>query len=307
MKLNHLVVLGSGLIGGSLAMAARQRSVAATVSVVNRSMASSQSAVEQGAADCAYTYDQLTKVLKQLSAGDLVVVAVPVNSYQSVFERIGGDLPEGVLLTDVGSTKVRVIEAARSQWCDGPETKDKGLEFFVPGHPIAGSEKSGVDAADPKLYENRKTILTPLASNPEQAVNLVADFWRAIGAEVDQMTPEHHDDILAATSHLPHLLAYGLVDSLYTLDQKTEVFRYAAGGFRDFTRIAQSDPVMWRDIFLANKRALAKQLENFEEHIADLRKAIDSEDIESVQAILERAQAARKLYMETNKNADQSE
>ena len=293
MKVNNLVVLGSGLIGASLAKAAKERAVAAQVMVVNRRAETSAVAVNTGVADAGYSYEQLSSLLAGLGAGDLVVVAVPVHSYQGVFGQIANQLPESVLLTDVGSTKVAVIEQARQQW-------GEDLGFFVPGHPVAGSEKSGVNAADSELYEGRRTILTPLPSNSDQAVQFVADFWRSVGAEVDQMTPEHHDEILAATSHLPHLLAYGLVDSLYTLDQKTEVFRYAAGGFRDFTRIAQSDPVMWRDIFLANRDALIRQLENFEEHIADVRTSIETSDVESLQAILERAQAARKLYAETN-------
>ena len=293
MKVNNLVVLGSGLIGASLAKAAKERAVAARVVVVNRRAETGEIAVNTGVADAGYSYEQLSSLLAGLGAGDLVVVAVPVHSYQGVFGQIANQLPESVLLTDVGSTKVAVIEQARQQW-------GEDLGFFVPGHPVAGSEKSGVNAADSELYEGRRTILTPLPSNSDRAVQFVADFWRSVGAEVDQMSPEHHDEILAATSHLPHLLAYGLVDSLYTLDQKTEVFRYAAGGFRDFTRIAQSDPVMWRDIFLANRDALISQLENFEEHIADVRTSIETSDVESLQAILERAQAARKLYAETN-------
>ena len=293
MKVNNLVVLGSGLIGASLAKAAKERAVAAHVVVVNRRAETGEIAVNTGVADAGYSYEQLSSLLAGLGAGDLVVAAVPVHSYQGVFGQIANQLPESVLLTDVGSTKVAVIEQARQQW--GEE-----LGFFVPGHPVAGSEKSGVNAADSELYEGRRTILTPLPSNSDHAVQFVAEFWRSVGAEVDQMSPEHHDEILAATSHLPHLLAYGLVDSLYTLDQKTEVFRYAAGGFRDFTRIAQSDPVMWRDIFLANCDALISQLENFEEHIADVRTSIETSDVESLQAILERAQAARKLYAETN-------
>ena len=293
MKVNNLVVLGSGLIGASLAKAAKERAVAAHVVVVNRRAETGEIAVNTGVADAGYSYEQLSSLLAGLGAGDLVVVAVPVHSYQGVFGQIANQLPESVLLTDVGSTKVAVIEQARQQW-------GEDLGFFVPGHPVAGSEKSGVNAADSELYKGRRTILTPLPSNSDQAVQFVAELWRSVGAEVDQMSPEHHDEILAATSHLPHLLAYGLVDSLYTLDQKTEVFRYAAGGFRDFTRIAQSDPVMWRDIFLANRDALISQLENFEEHIADVRTSIETSDVESLQAILERAQAARKLYAETN-------
>lgn len=293
MKINNLVVLGSGLIGASLAKAARTRKLTANVAVVNRRSETNEAAINNGVADIGYTYDQLATLLAGLSSGDIVVAAVPVKAYAEVFGLIADQLPDGVVLTDVGSTKVEVIYAAKAQWGKQPG-------FFVPAHPIAGSERSGVEAANETLFTSRRTIITPLECNNEEAVNRVRRLWEAIGAEVDVMEPRHHDEILAATSHLPHLLAYGLVDSLYTLDQKTEVFRYAAGGFRDFTRIAESDPVMWRDVFLANKGSLIKQLENFEAHLAELHKAIETGDSETIETILERAQNARKLYRETN-------
>ena len=293
MQSKNLVVLGSGLIGASLAKAAREAGCVESVSVVNRSLSTSRRAVDLGVADAGYSYDQLPDICAELMAGDLVVVAVPVKSYTDIFALIGDRIPQGVVLTDVGSTKVEVINAARQQWGDN-------LSFFVPGHPIAGSEKSGVDAADADLFKGRRTIITPLSSNSEQAVQLLSDLWASVGAEVDLMDAQHHDDILAATSHLPHFLAYSLVDSLYTLDQKSEVFRYAASGFRDFTRIAESDPIMWRDVFLANKKALISQLKNFETHVEALRLAIESEDSETIELILERSQAARKFYMESN-------
>ncbi len=293
MPMKNLVVLGSGLIGGSVAKAARQAGLAETVTVFNRQLETSNRAVDLGIADHGCDYSQLPGVCSTLVSGDLVLVAVPVYSYASVFSQLGDLIPEGVILTDVGSTKAEVVDAARSNW--------KGdLACFVPGHPIAGSEKSGVEAADAQLFQQRRTIVTPLPENSESAVSLVRNFWEALGAEVDMMDVGHHDEILAATSHLPHLLAYGLVDSLVTLDQKTEVFRYAAGGFRDFTRIAESDPVMWRDIFLANRDALLKQLENFEDHLKELHQAILDGDSETIETILERAQAARKVFSETS-------
>lgn len=291
--MKNLVVLGSGLIGGSVAKAARESKFAETVSVFNRKLETSERAVALGIADQGYDYSQLADVCPGLSPGDLVLVAVPVYSYASVFEQLAGLIPEGVVLTDVGSTKAEVVDAARNNW--------KGdLAFFVPGHPIAGSEKSGVEAADSQLFQQRRAIVTPLPESSETAVSQVVKFWNALGSEVDIMDVGHHDEILAATSHLPHLLAYGLVDSLVTLDQNTEVFRYAAGGFRDFTRIAESDPVMWRDIFLANRDALLKQLENFEDHLKELHQAILDGDSETIETILERAQAARKVFSETS-------
>ena len=295
--LDRLLVLGSGLIGGSLAQAACNSSEIRRVTVMNRSAATNQRALELGIANDCRTYDELTQTLTELSAGDLVVVAVPVKTYPRIFSMIAGHLPAGVLLTDVGSTKVSVIEAAHAQW---PEPC-----FFIPGHPIAGSEQTGVEAANSSLFVNRRTILTPLDCNSNVDVEIVADLWRAIGANVDVMQPRNHDLILGATSHLPHLLAFALVDALSRLDQKSEIFRYAAGGFRDFTRIAESDPEMWRDIFLSNSAALLEQLDHFDDHLKLLRSAIEKADGREIETILERAQRARRHYRE-DREADQA-
>lgn len=293
MSIKNLVVLGSGLIGGSVAKAARQSGVVKKVTVLNRRLETSERAVALGIADEGYDYSHLATVCAGLTKGDLVLVAVPVYTYANIFEQLDDMLPAGVILTDVGSTKAEVVRAARQNW--------KGdLSYFVPGHPIAGSERSGVEASDDQLFHQRRTIITPIAENSDFAIKQVKSFWESLGAKVDTMDVDHHDEILAATSHLPHLLAYGLVDSLVTLDQKTEVFRYAAGGFRDFTRIAESDPVMWRDIFLANRDALLKQLENFEDHLKELHQAIVDGDSQTIETILERAQAARKVFSETS-------
>jgi cyclohexadieny/prephenate dehydrogenase / 3-phosphoshikimate 1-carboxyvinyltransferase len=293
MSINNLIVLGSGLIGGSVAKSARESGVANKVTVFNRQKETSDRAVELGIADIAKEYSQLAEVCAGLGQGDLVLVAVPIYTYSSIFDQLGDLLPSGVILTDVGSTKAEVVNAAREHW-------QGDLSCFVPGHPIAGSEKSGIEASDGQLFQKRRTIITPLEESSEVAISIVRGFWESLGAEVDIMDVVHHDEILAATSHLPHLLAYSLVDSLVTLDQSTEVFRYAAGGFRDFTRIAESDPVMWRDIFVANRDALLKQLENFEEHLKELHQAITDGDTQTIESILERAQAARKVFSETS-------
>jgi len=171
----------------------------------------------------------------------------------------------------------------------------------VPGHPIAGSEKSGVEATDPALFQQRRCILTPDNNANADAVQKVTALWEAVGSEVDEMDPAHHDEVLGATSHLPHVLAYAIVDALYTLEQKSEIFRYAAGGFRDFTRIAESDPIMWRDIFLSNRDAILGQLDNFESHLAALRAAITDGDSTELETILERSQGARKLFSDIHK------
>ena len=286
-----LVVLGTGLIGGSLGKAACAFAEFDTVWAVNRLAHTNDLAIELGVADKAATYDELETVAKTLSAGDIVVVAVPVGVYQAVFELLKPLLPSGVVVTDVGSSKVTIIESAKAVW-------GEALDFFVPGHPIAGSEKTGVAAANAELFKGRRCILTPDARTDPKAIDAVRSLWRSVGSEVDLMDAGHHDDVLAATSHLPHILAYAIVDALYTLEQKTEIFRYAAGGFRDFTRIAASDPVMWRDIFLANKASILHQLDNFEAHLADLRSAIETNNSSDIDAILERSQGTRKLFSE---------
>lgn len=291
-----LVVIGTGLIGSSLAKAAKAacaRSGFETVWAINRSEQTNVDAIKLGVADKTATYAELESVMGSLVAGDLVVVAVPVYVYPSIFESLKPLLPEGVWLTDVGSSKAAIVEAAKQVWGQPPA-------FFVPGHPIAGSEKTGVSAVNSELFEKRRCILTPHLNTDTAAIEVVKSLWESVGAEVDIMGSHQHDDILAATSHLPHVLAYAIVDALYTLEQKTEIFRYAAGGFRDFTRIAASDPVMWRDIFLSNRGAILQQLDNFESHLADLRAAIEASDSTALDSILERSQGARKLFSEIN-------
>jgi len=210
---------------------------------------------------------------------------------EGVFSAIKGQLAEHVVLTDAGSAKGSVIEAAQRAFGHVPD-------FFVPGHPIAGTEQSGVEASFPGLYRDRRVILTPLPETSANATDRVRDLWEAAGARVTEMDPVHHDAILAATSHLPHVLAYTLVDSLSKLDDSDELFEYAAGGFRDFTRIASSDPVMWRDICLANGDAIQLMIEHFIGDLQGLNQAVKHHDGQQLLDIFTSAKQARDRYVE---------
>jgi prephenate dehydrogenase len=200
-------------------------------------------------------------------------------------------LPSQALVTDGGSAKGSVVSDCRSA---APEL----LPRFVPGHPIAGTERNGVEASFAKLYRNRRVILTPLDENTAETVAAVRAMWETCGAEVTEMSVAHHDEVLAATSHLPHMLAFGLVDMLARLKENDEIFRYAAGGFRDFTRIASSNPVMWRDICIANREALGPMLAAFADEMSTLAERIGDADGEALLEIFERAKAARDRYVD---------
>ena len=218
---------------------------------------------------------------------ELVMLAVPVLSVQTILP----DVPTGALITDVGSVKVPIIAASEAVY-------GEMLETLVPGHPIAGSEQHGVAAADPNLFEKHRVILTPVEVTDPVATDRVRQLWRDLGSTVIEMSVEHHDSVLAQTSHLPHLLAYALVDSLSSQGDSMEVFQYAAGGFRDFSRIAASDPVMWRDIFKANGPSVLAVLDRFLDELDDLRRMIADGDVEALQQVFQRAKEARDCYSE---------
>ncbi len=220
----------------------------------------------------------------------MVLVAVPLGAMEPVFSAIRGNLAKGAVLTDAGSAKVSVIEAVRRAFGEVPAN-------FVPGHPIAGIEQSGVAASLPDLYRNRRVILTPLPETAGIAIQQVRAMWEIAGAEVVEMDPVHHDEVLAATSHLPHVLAFTLVESLARLHDKAEIFEYAAGGFRDFTRIASSDPVMWRDICLANGDAIQQMIERFIVDLQVLDAAVESRDGDHLLQIFADAKAARDRFV----------
>ena len=282
--LGRLVVVGLGLIGGSFAKGLREKGLFREVVGVDLDPQSQRLAVELG------VVDRCESDLAAACVGaDVIQLAVPILAMQKLLVALAGLNLAGAVLTDVGSAKGSVVRAA--------ELAFAGLPLrFVPGHPIAGSEQSGVEAANGQLFRRHKVILTPLAQTDQAALALVDRLWRELGADVEHMAVEHHDQVLAATSHLPHLLAFGLVDSLAKRSENLEIFRYAAGGFRDFTRIAGSDPVMWHDIFLANREAVLHTLDGFRDDLDALRAAIDAGDGHHLLGVFTRARVAREHF-----------
>ncbi len=284
--IQRLCVIGVGLIGGSLARALRAAGAVGEVVGCGRSIANLERAQELGVVD-RWTQDPALAV----AGADLVFVAVPLGNIRQVFSAIRDALAPDAVLTDGGSVKGSVVADALVAFGKIPP----GL---VPGHPVAGTERSGVDASFAELYQERRVILTPLPESAPEAVERVSAMWRACGARITLMDVAHHDEVLAATSHLPHMLAFGLVDALARMRENDEIFRYAAGGFRDFTRIASSDPVMWRDICIANREPLGAMLERFGDEMKDLAATIRRGDADHLLEIFARAKAARDRYVD---------
>jgi len=290
--INRLALIGVGLIGGSLARALRDAGHVREVIGYGRGLANLQRAVELGVAD---------RIETSLSAAvrdaDMVVLATPVGSMADILDAIAPYLAKDAVVTDVGSVKGTIATAARAAL--GAKLTD-----FVPGHPIAGTERTGVEASFSSLFVGRRVVLTPLPETRAEAVARVRAMWQAAGAEVVSMSVEHHDAVLAATSHLPHLLAYTLVDMLARLDDSREIFAYAAGGFRDFTRIASSDPVMWRDISLANREAIVNMLKKYRAELDGLIEAVAAGDSAKLQTLFARAKAARDALVTNDQKKD---
>ena len=282
--INRLVIIGVGLIGGSLALALRKAGFVGEIIGSSRREPHLQKAVELGVID-RYDLDMASAV----EGADVVFLSVPLGAMRGVFEAIRPALGAETIITDGGSAKGCVVRDAEAVFGSVP----KGL---VPGHPIAGTEQSGVGAAFAELYQERRVILTPLETTAPEALNTVRAMWQAAGALVEEMAVSHHDEVLAATSHLPHMLAFGLVDSLARMKDNDEIFRYAAGGFRDFTRIASSDPVMWRDICLYNRDAVLKMTESYHRDLDEMMQAIERGDGDALLEIFSRAKAARDRF-----------
>jgi prephenate dehydrogenase len=286
---DKLVIFGVGLIGGSLARALRERGAAAgarKVIGVGRSPQACARALELGVIDGAATLDDDAALAAALEGADFVLLAAPVAQTQPLLERIVPFLGAATLVTDAGSTKSDVVAAARA-------ALGERIGQFVPGHPIAGREASGVDAALPDLYVDRNVILCPLPENSPAAVARVADLWRAAGARVHEMATPQHDRVLASVSHLPHVLAFAYIEQIIRTPEAALRFGFAAGGFRDFTRIAASSPEMWRDICVANRTALLEELDGYTAVLAQLREAIDSGNGAALEAVFARSRAAR--------------
>lgn len=283
-KIGRLVVVGLGLIGGSFAKGLRERGLCREVVGVDLDAESRRLAVQLGVVDRCES-----DLASACQGADVIQLAVPILAMEKVLAQLAAlDLGNAVL-TDVGSAKGNVVRAARLAFA-GKNVR------LVPGHPIAGSEQSGVEAANAELFRRHKVILTPCEHSDEAAMALVEGLWRELGADVESMDVEHHDQVLAATSHLPHLLAFTLVDSLAKRSENLEIFRYAAGGFRDFTRIAGSDPVMWHDIFLANREAVLRTLDTFRDDLDALRDAVDAGDGHQLLGVFTRARVAREHF-----------
>lgn len=279
--INRLAIIGVGLIGGSLALALKKAGAVNEVVGYGRNEEARKQALELGIIDRA-----ATSVADAVAQADMVFVAVPMGAMASVFKDMAGHLNPEAIITDGGSAKAQVVDAARAELGDA-------FRQFVPGHPIAGTEKSGPSAAFATLYREHRIVLTPVAETDAAATAKVKAMWQLTGAEVFEMDVEHHDTVLAATSHLPHVLAFNLVGMLAERDDCAEVLRYAAGGFRDFSRIASSDAVMWRDICLGNREAILALLEQYHQGMNKIEKAIREGDGDYLIEVFARAKKAR--------------
>jgi prephenate dehydrogenase len=299
---DKLVIFGVGLIGGSLARGLRERPGAARsgrIVGVGRSLASAERALALGVVDEVAALGDDAQLSAALSGADLVLLAAPVAQTQPLLERIAPFLDEKAIVTDAGSTKSDVVAAAHAAL--GPR-----IAQFVPGHPIAGRESSGVEAALPDLYVGRNVVLCPLPENRPEDVARIEALWAATGAVVSAMGYAQHDRVLASVSHLPHLLSYALVERILIAPDAALKFSFAAGGFRDFTRIAASSPEMWRDICLANRDALVDELDGYTAVLAQLRAAIVAGDGAALEAVFARSRDARTQWQESGARASAS-
>lgn len=281
MSIDKLTIIGVGLIGGSLGKALRSRGLVGEVTGYGRSLENLEQALVVGAID-----RHVQSVEEAVADADLIVIGTPVGQSETVFSSVAEHAGPDCVITDVGSTKGNV--AAAAQQCLGAHSPN-----FVPGHPIAGTERQGAAAADDSLFLGRRVILTPTQETRSEALAQVREMWQGVGAVITEMDAAHHDEVLAATSHLPHVLAYALVDQLAGMQEQREIFEYAAGGFRDFTRIASSSPEMWRDIVHANRKALLPVLDAFRSNLAALSHAIENDDEESLMRCFTRAKTTR--------------
>ncbi|MDX1796571.1 MAG: prephenate dehydrogenase/arogenate dehydrogenase family protein [Hydrogenovibrio sp.] len=285
MQINQITIIGVGLIGGSFAKGIKALGGVAKVTGYDPNEDSLKKAVTLGVLD-----DYETTLAKAVADADLVMLAVPLGVMPVVLTEMRPFLKEKAILTDVGSAKVSVINAVEQSF-------GEAYPYFVAGHPIAGKEKSGVEAASKSLFQAHKVILTPTDSTDPKALTVVKDLWASLGACVTEMDPEYHDEVLAATSHLPHLLAFSLVDLLNDHEELGNVFQYTAGGFRDFTRIASSDATMWRDIALNNSDAIVKWLRNYQVEIDRIIGLIEGNQADALYDLFHRAKTARDTHI----------
>tara|TARA_B100001996_G_scaffold72768_1_gene53429 strand:- start:283 stop:1155 length:873 start_codon:yes stop_codon:yes gene_type:complete len=284
MLIDNLSIIGVGLIGGSLARALRKAKLVGRVTGCNRSEKTLKKAVELDVID-----DYFLNISEAVKDADLIVIGTPLSVSEKILPEVADSMSVNSILTDVGSVKGGIVNVARKALAEK-------FPNFVPGHPIAGTEKNGVEASYEDLFVDHRVILTPLEETSPKAHELVTQMWKSVGAEVVDLDIKHHDEVLAATSHLPHMLAYALVDCLASMQERDEIFEYAAGGFADFTRIASSSPDMWHDICFSNREALIRTLEIFSSHINNIKSAIEESESDELLKTFRRAKEARDKF-----------
>lgn len=292
LTINNLCVIGTGLIGGSFCLALKQAGVCKNIIGAGRSEETLQKAQQLNIID---TYE--SDISKAVRNADVIFVSVPLGAMEVVFEKIAAGLKQSnnqrAIITDAGSSKQQVQQLADKIFADSFAGK---ASRFVAGHPIAGTENSGPDAAFAELYKNRRVILTPTDNTDASAIAQVTELWHKTGALVETMDAAHHDKVLAATSHLPHILAFALVHCLENMDDIENVFRFAAGGFRDVTRIASSDPIMWRDICLNNQQPILDMMKRYKDEVDMLYTALEAGDGEKLMDVFRHAKQTRDRF-----------
>ncbi len=289
---DRLALIGVGLIGSSIAHAVRKHGLASEIVATARSAETRETVARLGLAD------RVTETAAEAVEGaDLIILCAPVGVFSALGAEIGPKLAPGAILTDVGSVKSAVVNDL------SPHLPDHA--HLVPGHPVAGTEESGPEAGFAELFEDRWCILTPPAGTDTKATDTLKDFWEALGSRVEIMEPGHHDLVLAITSHVPHLIAYNIVGTAADLEEVTqsEVIKFSAGGFRDFTRIAASDPTMWRDVFLNNKDAVLEMLGRFSEDLTALQRAIRWDDGDALYTLFSRTREIRRNIVEAGQDS----
>ena len=290
---NKVCIIGCGLIGSSIARAIRKNHLSSKIVSSNRSDSVNKKVIELKIVD-----DSSSDTKKMAEGSDLIIIATPLSSYEDIISKIKNSLKSGTILTDVGSVKENIINLI--------EKNVPANVSWISSHPIAGTEESGPEAGFSELFKNRWCILTPSKKAQEKDIKLLEAFWKKIGSKVDIMEAKQHDYILSITSHMPHLIAYNIVNtSLNIQDEKESVIvKYSAGGLRDFTRIAASNPIMWRDIFIQNKKNTSKMIDKFIEDLEDLKKAIENEDGKKLEEIFTKTKKIRKDIVEAGQDVE---
>ena len=288
---NQICIIGCGLIGSSLARAIKKNNLAKRVVTSNRSEATNKKVIELKIADNSSSDTQ-----SMVRGSDLVVIASPLSSYENIILKIKNSLSDGAILTDVGSVKEKVINTVEKHL-------PKNISW-IPSHPIAGTEESGPEAGFAELFKDRWCILTPSKIAKEKDINHLKIFWEKVGSIVDTMEAKQHDYILSITSHIPHLIAYNIVSTTLNIkeEKKSSIVKYSAGGLRDFTRIAASNPIMWRDIFIQNKKNTSKMVDEFIDSLEILKEAIENEDGKTLEKIFNETKKIRKEIIEAGQD-----